>query len=181
VLVLTQTAVLDTHSDVKDPVAAEERCTKILETKENLKSSVSSVPLNLSFMCVLFYKTGLVPVFSEYAGLGVDLDMGLQPNGKTSHTVILKDGFVTCWPEVQSFVLIRNIQQQVLFDTATDLFVDLIAPNGNRAKIVPDVKFPGGVIFFTMWDSYNGEVLDALQGKWGPHHRMFADADKKDF
>ncbi len=155
------------------------RCTKILESKEILKSSDSPLPLNLSLMCALFYKAGLVPVFCEYAGLGVDFDMGLQPNDKTSHTVILKDVFVAGWAEVQSFVLMHNIQHQVLFDTTTDLFVDLIAPNGNQ--LAPDAKFPGGTIFCTMWDIYNGEVLVALQGKWGPQHRMLAGAAKKGF
>jgi hypothetical protein len=94
VLVLAQTAVLDANSDGKDPVAAAESFTKILEAKTILKSSDSPLPLNLTLMCTLLYKAGVVPVFCEFAGPGVSLDMGLQSNGKTSHTVILKDGLV---------------------------------------------------------------------------------------
>jgi hypothetical protein len=45
--------------------------------------------------------------------------------------------------------------------------VDLIAPKGDRLA-------PGaGVIFCTMWNSYDGQVLDALEGKWGgPQHML---------
>jgi len=77
---------------------------------------------------------------------------------------------------VQNFMLLRSIQQQVLFDTSTDLFVDLIAPNGNRLE--PGAKRPAGAVFCTMWGSYNGEALPALEGKWGQQHRMLTGAAK---
>jgi hypothetical protein len=122
-------------------------------------------------MCAILYKAGLIPSFAEFAGPGVDLDIGLQPNGKTSHKVILKDKSVASLPEVQNFILVRSCQQQVLLDTTTDLFVDLIAPKGDRRAL--DAKQPAGVIFCTMWNSYNGEVLGALEGKWGgPQHML---------
>jgi hypothetical protein len=84
-------------------------------------------------MFAILYKAGLIPSFAEFAGPDVDLDIGLLPNGKTSHKVILNDKSVASLPEVQNFILVRSIQQQVLLDTTTDLFVDLIAPKGDRA------------------------------------------------
>jgi hypothetical protein len=84
--------------------------------------------------------------------------MGKQLNGKTSHKVILTDKSVATWPEVKIFVLVRDIQQKVLFDATTDLFVHLLKPDG---------KVIAGAVFCTMWDSYNGEKLGALQGTWG--------------
>jgi hypothetical protein len=72
-------------------------------------------------MFAILYKAGLIPSFAEFAGPGVDLDIGLLPNGKTSHKVILNDKSVSSLPEVQNCILVRSIQQQVLFDTTTDL------------------------------------------------------------
>jgi len=95
--------------------------------------------------------------------------MGDQLNGKTSHKVILKDKSVASWREVKKIVLVRDIQQQVLFDTTTDLFVHLLKPDG---------KVIAGAVFCTMWDSYNGEKLGALQGTWGHQHLMLAGAAK---
>ena len=176
VLVIAQTAVLDANSDGKDRVSTAHGCAKIVEAKKILESSKSPLPLNLSLMCALLYKSGLVPGFAEFAGPGVDLDIGLQKNGKTSHAVILKDRSVASLSEVQNFVLVRSIQQEVLFHTSTDLFVDLIAPNGNRLE--PGARRPAGAIFCTMWDSYNGEALGALEGKWGQQHKMLTGAAK---
>jgi hypothetical protein len=112
VLVLAQTAVLDANSDGKDLVAAAQRCVKILEAKEILEASQSPLPLNLSLMFAILYKTGLIPSFAEFAGPGVDLDIGLLPNDKTSHKVILNDKSVASLPEVQNFILVRSIQIQ---------------------------------------------------------------------
>jgi hypothetical protein len=97
------------------------------------------------------------------AGPGVEWDMGEQPGGKTSHKVILTDASVASIPEVQSMLLLRDVQQQVLFDATTDLFVWLLAADG---------KVPAAAVFCTMWNSYNGDILGALQEKWGQQHLM---------
>jgi hypothetical protein len=111
VLVLAQTAVLDANSDGKDLVAAAQMCAKILEAKKILEASQSPLPLNVSLMCAILYKAGLIPSFAEFAGPDVDLDIGLQPNDKTLHCVVLKDPSVTSLPKVQNFILVRSIQQ----------------------------------------------------------------------
>jgi hypothetical protein len=174
VVVLAQTAVLDANSDGKDLLAAAERCRKILAAKETLKLSKSPLPLHLALMFAILYKAGLVPCFCEFVGPRTSFELGLQPNGKTSHACILKDTNVASLPEVQNFVLVSGIQQSDLFNTITDLFVDLIAPNGDR--LAPDANFPAGAIFCTMFDSYAGQVLGALEGGWNQKHSMLTGA-----
>jgi hypothetical protein len=76
---------------------------------------------------------------------------------------------------VQNFVLVRGIQQSDLFNTITDLFVDLIAPNGDRREEGANV--PAGAIFCTMFNSYAGQVLGVLEGDWNQQkHSMLTGA-----